>query len=360
MLSSLKSGWTNTTHESLVTAMKWKLLPPFSELGHPAIQACQGFESNHQSGRFTRHESATRAAGYPVFEARDTRKGPGWRTAIIRFDDAYWAVFADTHKTFHSTVAARFKHDRTDLEPTPDDIDWRRYKEGEAVTKEEVREWRRDVVRATLLVFRRAWSNADHSASVTLPEPPVSVMPEGVARIGAKIDVELLMAEDDERGASGGVKPADAGAVVEVVLAITPPVHVTDPISDQLIQTVLPTIAPDEDRWTGSAIYSKGGELLHSTLLSANELEQLLFAAEFEGETAGHIPKARPTSHAHYVSASTIVESVVSGRPMRSACGIWLVSRRNPDGMDVCEKCVEQLPDVSVVKELLKHRILGT
>ena len=360
MLSSLKSGWTDTTHESLVASKKWKLLPPFSELGHPAIQACHGFESNQQSDRFTRHESATQAAGYAVFEARDTRKGPGWRTAIIRFDDAYWAVFANTHKSFHSTVAARFKHDRINLEPTPDDIDWRRYKNGEAVTKEEVSVWRKDVVRATLSVFREAWSDAEHSASVTLPEPPASVMPKGVARIGAKIDVELLVADDDDGEASGSAESVDAGAFVEVVLAITPPVHVTDPISDQLMQTVLPTIAPDEDRWTGSAIYSKGGQLLHSTLLSANEVEQLLFASELKSETAGQIPKSRPTSHAHYVSASTIVESVVSGRPMRSACGIWLVSRRNPDGMDVCEKCVEQLPDVSVVKELLMRRILGT
>ena len=184
------------------------------------------------------------------------------------------------------------------------------------------------------------------------------MMPPGITRIGATLEIELLRDgnnsdEDDDLNVA-----ADGEILVEVILQLSPPAHVTDPISDQLMLTVLPTIALNEDRWAGSAVYGKDGKLFHTVVLSVAEVERLLFAVEVEGEFKDGIPEAQPSSRAHYVSAAAIVDSVVNGSPMRSACSVWLVSRQDPDGLEVCEKCIEQLPDASMVREILRRRIL--
>jgi hypothetical protein len=356
MLRELGSGWADRAQESMVRAARWKDLPPFDELEHPAIQSTRLFDENPENARFTRHEGATRAAGYSVVEARDKAKGPGWRTAIITTEGESWAVYADTHDDFHRSVESKFKAIRAQLEPTKDDQDWRRFKSNEQAAREALSTWREGIVRNTLAAFGEAWASTELSVVKSLPEPPSAMLPAGLSQLNASIDIELLRESDDDGGDLGKIEPQDDSMFVEVILHIAPQLNHGDPIADQVMKTVLPAIVAGEDRWQAS--YTKSGALTHTVVLSGEELERLLFAGEVEGELSIGVAEPQPTTKAHYVSASTIVDSVVNGSAVRSACGVWLVSRQNPEGMPVCEKCVEQLPDMSFVKELLTRRLL--
>jgi len=359
MLQSLDSGWLNQSHARLVAAGNWGELPLFSELEHPAVQACHTYTPQSASDRFTRHEECTTAAGYLVVEARDKSKGPGWRTAITRHHGTDWAVFAAPHDAFHRTAPQRFAKSRADVEPTQDDIDVRDYKTGEAARTEVLRVWKEELARTTLAAFRDAWAAGSGVHHVSLPEPPTDFLPGGFSAVGATLDFELVHYGTDAGGDDVPIAPA-GDAVVEVVLHLGHPLDVNDPISILLMTSVLPVIVNDTSRWSREALYSKpNGELVHQATLSGIEVERILFAAELEGELAEGLPEARPTSFAHYVNGSTIVESVVSGKPMRSACRKWLVSQQNTDGMDICPECVDQLPDISQVKEMLRQRILN-
>ena len=358
MLEDLKSGWTNADHASAVARKEWKELPLFSELEHPAVQICQEYDSSVASDRYSIHRSATKAAGFKVVEARDKSVGPGWRTAIVKYLDENWAVFADTHNNFHRSAPVQFKNKgRSAVMPTQGDVDIRKFKLAQQGTRDEVNFWRAGLVRATLSVFAQAWRSKRFSASISLPEPPAHLLPDGVRVLGATLDIELLRDGDDGCSVEAFVPPGD-DMFVEVILALSPPLHVSDPISDSLLVTVLPAITRQEDRWTRNANYSKdNGQLLCNAILTFAEVERLLFASEVEGELIDGIPEPQPTSVCHYVNGSSIVDSVVNKTPMRSACGMWLVSSQNPAGMDVCEKCIEELPDFSAVKDLLRQRI---
>ena len=355
MLAGLKSGWTDPEQARLVAEKRWTELPPLSQLSHPAIAICQGYDPAVNSGAYSIHLESTKRAGFTVVEARDKSVGPGWRTAIVKHEDEFWAAYADSHDAFHKSSPAQFKKHKTDMLPTKDDIDRRKYMLAHEEINADQRQWRADLVRATLSAFAEAFANAPtYSAKIMLPEPPSSLLKESLT-VGAEVSFELLVPEG---GASGTLFPLDDEMEIEIVLTLGPAMHITTPITDTIMSTVLPSIARNEDRWTRDATYSRFDDNLVAVAhLNSAEVEQLLYAAEVDGELSGGIPETAPSTLAHYVSASTIVDSVVYKAPMRSACGTWLVSSQDPTGMEVCPKCVDQLPDMSAMRDMLRQRI---
>lgn len=353
MLRDLRSGWTDAAQAALVAHSQWNQLPPFDELHHPAIRNCRDYDPSTLSKRFQPHKAASKNAGYLVIEARDKSKGPGWRTAIVNAEGQFWAVFAAPHDAFHKQVADRFKGDnRKQTEPTQDDIDVRALVLSRISTERALRAWKESLVRATLSVFREAWRAEELSAEIELPEPPQTLLPPGISQVDARIGIQLVRGEE-VLAALTRSNMADE-VLTEILITLTPPVRAGDPIADQIIRTVLPVLDVNEDHWVKDSIYTKDGSILFPSALRTNQVAQALFAAEVEGDNHLDVGELQPTALAHYVSASSIVDSIVNGQPMRSACGIWLVSRQDPDGMDVCDECIEQLPIVSAVRELLR------
>src|SRR5680860_94442 len=121
LLAGLKTGWTDPEHARLVAQKSWAELPLLSQLSHPAIAICQGYDPDVNSGAYSLHRESTKRAGFTVIEARDKSVGPGWRTAIVKNEDEFWAANAESHDAFHRSSPAQFKQHRTDMLPTKED-----------------------------------------------------------------------------------------------------------------------------------------------------------------------------------------------------------------------------------------------
>jgi hypothetical protein len=341
MLKSLANGWRDDSQKANVAAGNWRDLPPFDELDHPAVEIAQGVDSDVQrKGQFDKHDEASKNAKYRVIEARDLAKGPGWRTAIAKYGDSYWAVYANTHDAFHRKVAAMFKpKNRAMTEPSVDDFELRALKLEQAKAVFELRQWRESIVQVVTQTFREAWTSPTLQASADLPDLDTG---EGEL-LRSRIEIEVLRGEEEE-------------SLAEILVGIQSPGNPQMPKAAMLMTTVLAVIKPSADSWVKSAVYTKDNSgIILPVSLSSSEAAQILFASEVAG--AGYsgveVPNMEPTASAHFVSRVEIVDSIVTGRPMRSACGRWIVSQQDPETKPVCGDCEEQLPDFSITRDLL-------
>lgn len=360
LLASLKHGWTDKRHEALVASSAWSEMPPFSQLGHPAIQVCQDFSDNPASDKYEEHKGSTRTAGYKVVEARDTSKGPGWRTAMINMHGTTWAVFADTHNKFHASAPNAFKRKQY-LEPSEDDITIREIKLKEDETYAAIENWQREMVRTMLDLFRDAYlSEGTEGCEVTklIPEPPTDLLPAGVDGLNANITLTVMRDGDEDCSFDEAHKEQDDA--IELGISFEP-WKVDEILKDLILSAVLPVIDPDEERWTKDAgYYSKNGDLCFSYFISVARASQLIYSAESDEQTEEAPKEPQATQSAHYVARTEIVASVVEKRAIRSVCGFWFVSSRVPDGFPICEECIDALPEASAVHRFLRQRTSGS
>lgn len=360
LLASLKHGWTDKQHESLVARSAWSEMPAFNKLGHPAVHACQDFSDNPSSEKYEEHKGSTKTAGYKVIEARDTSKGPAWRTAMINMLGTTWAVFADTHNKFHATAPNAFKRKQY-LEPTEDDITIRAIKLAEDATYAEIENWQREMVRTMLDLFRDAYIlEGPEGGEVTkaIPEPPVNLLPAGVDGLNASITLTVM--RDAEEDCSFDEAHKDQDDAIELGISFEP-WKVDELLKDLILSAVLPVIDPDAERWTKDAgYYSKNGDLCFSYYISVARASQLIYSAESSEQTEEAPREPQATQSAHYVVRTEIIASVVEKRAIRSVCGFWFVSSRVPDGFPICEECIEALPEASAVHRFLRQRTSGS
>lgn len=354
LLSNLKTGWTNRDHEKLVTREDWPNLPPFDELQHPAIQAAQGYASNPSSDKFKEHKEATRVAGYKVIEARDRSKGPGWRTALINMHDATWAVFADHHDKFHNSVGAAFSN-KNSLEPTDRDVAIRKIKLTESQSVVAIENWQRQMIRAFLDLFHEAYVLGDKDlASITkvLPEPHSSLL----GQEGEKLNVTVSLTVVRDTNGPQDFDDAHQGETDEIEVGLDfSPWKIKEEFKDLILTTILPVLDPDEHKWSShSAYYDKDNNMCFSFSLSAAKVSQLIFAAEFDGDSNLTPVEPQPTPFAHYAEAGEITASIVEKRTIRSLCGFWFVASRLPDDLPLCRECYDALPEASNARRLLK------
>lgn len=353
LLKSLQSGWTNPAHESSVKRQAWNELPLFSDLGHPALQACQDFEANPGSKKYTEHQASTRHAGYKVIEARDLSKGPGWRTAVIRMFDTAWAVFADAHDKFHTSAANAFRESRRgETEPTVFDINIRAIKLQETEQAALIASWQRQLIRSVLDLFKEDYLSTDKNVdvSVKLPEPPDCLLQSDSRALGLEIRVAVV---HDDRESSLEEDEQEPEALVEILVSFAP-WSADEEVQNLVLTTVLPVIDPWEEKWTREAAsYDKNGNMSFSYDMSVARASQLIFAAESEDDRYFEPEDPQPTQQAHYIVRGELAASVVECRPIRSVCGLWFVSSRVPDGLPICRDCMEGLPDASFVRALL-------
>jgi hypothetical protein len=360
LLTSLKNGWTDKHHEALVARNAWSELPSFDKLGHPAIQVCQDFADNPGSNKYEEHKASTRTAGYKVIEARDSSKGPAWRTAMINMLGTTWAVFADTHDKFHASAPNAFKRKKY-VEPDDDDVAIRKLKLGEAETYEAIENWQRDMVRTMLDIFRDAYIlEGPEGGEVTepIPEPPVNLFPEGASSLNASITLTVMRDSDEDCSFDDAHEEQDDA--IELGISFDP-WKVDEVLKDLILSTVLPVIDPDEERWTKDAgYYGKNGDLCFSYYISVARASQLIYSAESDGQVDEAPKEPQATQFAHYVVRNEVVASVVEKRAIRSVCGFWFVTSRVPDGFPICEECADALPDASAVHTFLKQRTSGS
>ncbi|WP_039742667.1 DUF3039 domain-containing protein [Salinibacterium sp. PAMC 21357] len=354
MLNGLNSGWIDTAQRQLLVEKRFKELPLLSELAHPAVQICQAFDPAVKHSRFSLHRESTKCAGFAVIEGRDKSVGAGWRSAIVSHQNSHWIAFADTHDAFHKSSPAQFKRHGKAMLPTSDDDAVKALQLSRDQVERMTVEWRSSLVRTVITVFAEAWKNGTGHAGADLPEPPPSFLPLDVSAIRAHIKFELLR---DEAVPTDTKEALSEEALVQVILTLSPSVHVSQPIGDTLVNTIMPTLETDEVVWGRNVSYTNDGDLLCIVELSPSRVEQLLYASEVEGDFELPIAETEPTTVAHYVHQRAIVDSIVLKVPMRSACGAWFVSSQNPASMDVCDRCVDELPNMSAVKELLLRRI---
>lgn len=60
------------------------------------------------------------------------------------------------------------------------------------------------------------------------------------------------------------------------------------------------------------------------------------------------LAESTPGSQSHYFHTPGILESSVNGTAVKSLCGVYIVTRQNPDGLPVCPECTSRrahLPD---------------
>lgn len=334
-------------------------MPPFSQLGHPAIQVCQDFSANPASDKYEAHQGSTRTAGYKVVEARDTSKGPGWRTAMINMHGTTWAVFADTHDKFHASAPNAFKRKQY-LEPSEDDRTIREIKLKEGETNAAIENWQREMVRTMLDLFRDAYlSDGAEGCEVTklIPEPPKDLLPAGIDGLSANITLTVMRDSDEDSSFDEAHKEQDDA--IELGISFEP-WKVDELLKDLILSAVLPVIDPDEEKWTKDAgYYSKNGDLCFSYFISVARASQLIYSAESDEETEEVPKEPQATQSAHYVTRTEIVASVVEKRAIRSVCGFWFVSSRVADGFPICEECIDALPEASAVHRFLRQRTSG-
>lgn len=213
-LRALNSGWEDPEEEAAVRAERWKELPLFDALAHPAIRATHGFEGNRDSDRFTIYKTATAKAKYPVWEARDIGSGPGWRTAVISHLSIWWSVMADRHDRFHSTATSLFsrQQSREAMEPTDKDVKLRALKLADAQYALDHIEWRKTIAMTVLHGFKGAWLSGGTAVACDIPPMPG----EGDENVGYLI-FEVVRNDNQDITADD--------SIVTVAVTINPPAN---------------------------------------------------------------------------------------------------------------------------------------
>lgn len=292
-----------------------------------------------------------------VWEARDKSQGVGWRTAIIVKHELTWAVFASAHDKFHARASAAFGKARiAQTEPDKNDVALRKLKLDKGQQAERVDAWQKELVWAVLRLFKDAYTSAGdaNTSEVTLPEPPIEIRGPQTGPLDMKLRIHVVRDEATDNNSFAEAHLQDVG-LVELVIEFDP-WKMGDDLGTTIMTTILPVFDQRQDAWSkDAASYTRDDTGLYFMCdISAVRASQIIYAAE-SPNGADVMPRDPvPTEFAHFVPGGSITASVVKGSSMVSACGLWIVSSRDPRKFPVCPECEESLPDASLARSTLR------
>lgn len=290
-------------------------LPPLDTIDHPLTKHCATqFDNRANAG----HERIKSAVTVVAFKAKS---GP-WRAAVYIDDEGQpWIIDVgrrhdDDPSDFYRLFAAK---DHQSLLPTADDL--RQLKLERATRLLEA--WERSVRSTAVTAVAAACKAPDNKCKLPVQDP------KGALAGHLTVEVERLAAD------TADAHEYPAGIIVSIDLGG----WANGPLSRAAMREVARVVAPSEDSWDAEP--QSDGTMRHVATVTEVRLRQIEAASEVDDSHAivATPPVIAPTSNAHYVGKSTIVDAVVNGDAVRGLCGRWFVPKHDPGDLPICLTC---------------------
>ena len=302
-------------------------------LNHPLVEDANRRVVEEKNA--TRHETASSAAGRPVWEVR-SHTGAAWRGAVVldeRGDP--WLVHADRHNKFHQT-AARVLVSSSSENWMPRSIDFKLRKRQEA--REAHLRWEASVYEDLVSGVAGVLGSAEARMSVDLPTSGE----DRAATSTVSIEVDPVVVDD-----AGAV---EHDALLQVIISFA------QPEIDGLRRVIARAIAlmqPDQSRIGAPAYFPGGQSICYDMQVSYSRIISLVASSDIREEADVALRQCLTPTELHYARAVYIAEGAVQGKAVRAVCGAWFVPSCD-EGLPVCSLCDERHPIAQRVLDLLR------
>lgn len=309
-----------------------------SHLTHPLLDDARAFLENGSLP--DPHKSSTRAAGSPIYEARDRGPGAAWRGAIHIERAVAWLVFADKHDRFHDTAAkyigaGTWRPTALDEELAEHDKALRSY-----------RGWERDVLIGMiehLVGAALAPGSTTEFHTPTLFRPLKSGQKKPV-RLHATVTFEAT----HDAPAPIASEAHTSQALIEVLISFDSEDHtVIEPLARLLAWLQVAGVETE-------VAYGLTGGLAIILTMTHARLAQLQADVQITGgDPPTLIPD--PPTRLHYVSTADIARGFVEGAAANALCGVWFVPSTDAStNLPVCDDCERARPVAQALLDRLR------
>lgn len=284
----------------------------------------------------TRHESASAAAGQPVWEVR-SHAGAAWRGAVVNDEHGDpWLVHVDRHDRFHQTVAEVLASGGSEnWMPRPIDFKLRDRQEA----REAYLRWEASVYEGLVNGVAGVLGSSDARMSVDLPTSGENWA--ATATVSIEVDPVVV----DNAGA------VEHDALLQVIISFA------QPEKDGLRRVIARAIAlmqPDQSRIGDPAYFPGGQSIRYDMQVSYSRIISLVASSDIREEADIALRQCLTPTKLHYARAAYIAEGAVQGKAVRAVCGAWFVPSCD-EGLPICPSCDERHPIAQKVLNLLRH-----